>query len=620
MSVAQGLNMKGSLLKNVGDPVSAGDAVNLGCLEGLADGVSIETRYDSKLQIATTGFTDYFTGGSGVPLGLSLDPLAFDASNGMIQLQDSLQLEALNVHTITGLNDPIQPTDVVTKRFLDAYVNGVRILASADVATNGPIDLTNSLEGLLLDGETLSPGMRILVKNQANAIDNGIYDVIPGAAPARSDDFSINMSCAGTAVFVVGGTKNGGNTFSVLNIDGDDVIETDPIRFSQSAATGQIRPGAGLIQQGPDFAINVDPSSLEIVGDVLRLRADQPRIRSLGNVTNLTIQNQVIAGTAPTQANHLANKGYVDGMSYLSLGSGIIRDDDGSIAVSPSLSFAHLEVSESLTVTGQIECFTSPTQGSHVANKSYISSLQWLTVDASLVKDTASQILRISAFQPSIVQVGVLQSLSVAGPITANTAATLDTHVVTKGYVDGLTWLPGAVGRGLTFSSGKVNLNDTQAFTNLTVSYNVVSPTAPTLTTHLANKEYVDNAIANRAIPYAVYVTAKKATGTSIVTYATRQTQSTSFSSHIQYEKSAADGDQWTILTEGIYAISAHFRMTTAGLFSLMKDEVFPLFQGSSGLCNISFTGYLEPGAVFHVGVSSPIDSTGVSSLFITKL
>ncbi len=98
----------------------------------------------------------------------------------------------------------------------------------AKAATTGAIDLTTN--GLTaVDGVTLTEGDRVLVKNQANQADNGIYLASVGPWVRASDADTTAELRAGSYVFITSGTSNGGQGFALLN-DAVQVGTTD-LRF-----------------------------------------------------------------------------------------------------------------------------------------------------------------------------------------------------------------------------------------------------------------------------------------------------------------------------------------------------------------------------------------------------
>ena len=87
----------------------------------------------------------------------------------------------------SNLTDPTQDQDAATKSYVDNVVNGLDVKESVQVATtanlastynNGAGTLTASSNGALsIDGSAASTNDRILVKNQTDSKQNGIYVV-----------------------------------------------------------------------------------------------------------------------------------------------------------------------------------------------------------------------------------------------------------------------------------------------------------------------------------------------------------------------------------------------------------------------------------------------------------
>ena len=77
----------------------------------------------------------------------------------------------------------------VTKAYVDATSEGLHVLSSVKAATTANITISTALNNNdTLDGVTLTTDDRVLVKDQTNSAENGIY--IVGDTPARSDDFN----------------------------------------------------------------------------------------------------------------------------------------------------------------------------------------------------------------------------------------------------------------------------------------------------------------------------------------------------------------------------------------------------------------------------------------------
>jgi hypothetical protein len=153
----------------------------------------------------------------------------------------------LNNQKITTLADPTNPQDAANKRYVDAAVVGIDWKPSVRLATTEAITLATGLEnGDTLDGVTLVTGDRVLVKNQTDATENGLYVVAASGAPTRSSDADTAAEItASFAVFVEEGTVNTDSGWTLTN-NGAVTVGTTELSFTQFTGLGQITAGAGL--------------------------------------------------------------------------------------------------------------------------------------------------------------------------------------------------------------------------------------------------------------------------------------------------------------------------------------------------------------------------------------
>jgi hypothetical protein len=153
----------------------------------------------------------------------------------------------LNNQKVTNLADPTNAQDAANKRYVDAAVVGIDWKASVRAATTAAVTLATALEnGDTLDGVTLATGNRVLVKNQADATENGIYVVAASGAPTRSSDADTAAEItASFAVFVEEGTVNADSGWTLTN-NGAVTVGTTELTFTQFTGLGQITAGAGL--------------------------------------------------------------------------------------------------------------------------------------------------------------------------------------------------------------------------------------------------------------------------------------------------------------------------------------------------------------------------------------
>jgi hypothetical protein len=155
---------------------------------------------------------------------------------------------------ITGLGTPHNSADAATKGYVDSVAEGLHVHASVAVATTENIANLAS-PGATIDGVTLTFGMRVLVKDQTAAAENGIYFVDTSDSLVRADDYDTAGEIqAGDFVFV-----NGGDEYTAtgwVQINPVNTLGTDPIEWQQFSGAGTYLAGYGLSLDGSTFEID----------------------------------------------------------------------------------------------------------------------------------------------------------------------------------------------------------------------------------------------------------------------------------------------------------------------------------------------------------------------------
>lgn len=219
--------------------------------------------------------------GSDVQFGKSGGRLVYDSSSSFFKFTtDGTTLTQIRAAS------PSNSTDVATKSYVDATKQGLDVKDSVRAATTGNITIASDLNvGDSIDGVTLADGDRVLVKNQTDASENGIYTA--GATPARATDFDANSEVtAGAFFFVEEGSTNADSGF-IISTDDDITVGTTDITFTQFSGAGQLVAGDGLTKSGNNLSVNVDDSTLEINSDTLRIKTTytgQSSITTLGTI------------------------------------------------------------------------------------------------------------------------------------------------------------------------------------------------------------------------------------------------------------------------------------------------------------------------------------------------
>ena len=192
---------------------------------------------------------------------------------------------AMGTFKITGAGDPTNAQDLATKTYVDTVAaTGLNYHAPVRVetATNRPATYNNGTSGvgatltnsgtqaaLVIDGVTVDVADRILIQNQTDATQNGVYTVTntgsvstnwvltratdaDSYAPADPDALG-----EGDAFFVSAGDTSAGNLY-VMNTSGVITFGTTNITFTLIAETAVYSAGTGMALTGTVFSIGQD--------------------------------------------------------------------------------------------------------------------------------------------------------------------------------------------------------------------------------------------------------------------------------------------------------------------------------------------------------------------------
>jgi hypothetical protein len=203
------------------------------------------------------------------------------------QAFDALTANSIALTTGTITTAPTSNTDIVNKQYADAIASGIHFHEAVAYATTAALPastynngtsgvgatLTGNANGALtVDSYTFtSPadnGTRILIKNQANGAENGVYTLTqagnssPGAPfiLTRATDFDsvgtgVDQIDEGDFFLVTGGTANI-NTAWVQQTAPPITIGTTAIVFQQFSAPITYTAGTGL-SESPTYTFNI---------------------------------------------------------------------------------------------------------------------------------------------------------------------------------------------------------------------------------------------------------------------------------------------------------------------------------------------------------------------------
>lgn len=242
------------------------------------------------------------------------------ASAGVMYASDKVKLDnatatdsvgTLVMRSVTGTFQaatPVNGLDVANKSYVDSARTGLDVKASVKVATTVEGALSTAFAaGQLIDGYTLVAGDRILIKNQSNAEDNGIYVVQPSGAPVRATDADSSAEVTpGMFTFVEQGTTNADSGW-VMITDGNINLGVSELEFSLFSVAGNILAGPGLSKTGDVLSVNVDNVGIEINVDTLRIASGAAGV-GLGWNTGVLAVNVAASGAVEIVDDNLEVK------------------------------------------------------------------------------------------------------------------------------------------------------------------------------------------------------------------------------------------------------------------------------------------------------------------------
>ena len=230
---------------------------------------------------------------------VSLDQFAVPA--------DDLTLEG---YRITNVGAPVDAMDAATKGYVDAMNQGLDVKASVRAASTSNVTRSGTQN---VDGVELVAGDRVLLKDQTDATQNGIYTVSTGGWQRSGDANDPGEVTPGMFTFVEEGATYADSGW-VLVADGDITLGTTELAFSQFSGAGQIEAGEGLTKDGNTIHVGGTEGRIQVNADSIDIDADyvgQGTISTVGTLTQgaigagfttVGVEFGGTGGTTPLQA------------------------------------------------------------------------------------------------------------------------------------------------------------------------------------------------------------------------------------------------------------------------------------------------------------------------------
>ena len=221
----------------------------------------------------------YINGDSSINGGLDISYEESIGNKGQLKLNQSGLAVILNGTVNKFQYDAdysanFTPRSLVDKQYVDNLSAGLDPKAAVKVATTTDLGATYNPTGgisgtgsfssapTVVDGHLLQIGDRILVKNQTDARENGIYVVVSSGNWQRASDHDAtpaNEVSTGNYVFVTTGDTQAASGWVIVGNGDTIILNVDPIEWVQfSAAISTYLAGDGISINGATISVDLD--------------------------------------------------------------------------------------------------------------------------------------------------------------------------------------------------------------------------------------------------------------------------------------------------------------------------------------------------------------------------
>jgi hypothetical protein len=292
---------------------------------------------------------------------------------------------------------------------ITGLTNGTPTLPSVINAGIGAT-LTNAgaQAALTIDGVLMTVGKRVLIYNQTNGYENGVYTVttvgtvstnwvLTRATDADTyEPSSPNALGQGDAFFVQAGATGAGETY-VVNTTGSIFFGVTSIAFSQISSAPVYSAGTGLNLTGTVFSIDSTVATLTGTQTLTNKTLTSPTINggTISGITDLAVADGGTgASDAPTARTNLGAEATITGAATTITGSdltasrAVISNASGKVAVSAT---TDTELGYVSGVTSAIQTQLGAKQATITGGATTIASAD-LTASKALISNASGKV------------------------------------------------------------------------------------------------------------------------------------------------------------------------------------------------------------------------------------
>ncbi|OWK45751.1 hypothetical protein [Fimbriiglobus ruber] len=258
---------------------------------------------------------------------------------------------SMNGQKITNLGTPTSGTDAANKAYVDSVAQGVPLKPLAQAATTAALPsctyangtsgvgatLTAGSNGALtIDGYAVQTGDVVLVKNQATAAQNGLYDVTQtgnGSTPfilTRDADMDTSGEFQGALVLVNQGTTNSGSAWVCTTAT--PTVGTTNIVFAEFNKAADLTAGTGIAISGNTVSVSLTAGTgISVSGATISSTGNRTYSATIGDgsTTSFSI-TQSTHGLTASQALKVTVRNVSTGAEWLTYNT---VDTSGNVTV-----------------------------------------------------------------------------------------------------------------------------------------------------------------------------------------------------------------------------------------------------------------------------------------------
>jgi filamentous hemagglutinin len=443
------IKLANTVINNLASPIQSTDAVTKQYVDdAVSSGITIHTPVyvESPTALAATyaqGGTTHTVTDIANNAILTLSAVHGLSVNDQIYWTSSFNGVAANtsyfVYSVPT-NVQITLTDTYNGVAIGNLVNGTGLSQTGRANPGVGATLTSNVNGaVVIDGVTLTTSQRVLVYEQIDGAQNGVYTVTDTgnvSAPwvmTRATDMdryipdNINGIDAGDYFYVQAGNTGAGESYVLTAPVGEIIPGYDSITFTQFSASQVYSAGNGLSLTGTVFSVNVDNDTTAIVG---------------GNVIVKTSANLVTPNIGAAVGNSLTVTGNISGANI---------SVSGLFDVVGNITGGNISTAGNVLATGNIlganAIITANVVGGNIITTGLVSATGNITGGNLVTPNTAN-----------------------VGTLVVNTFANILATTISVSNVTGALRVAGGVGvTGNVYADGVYVLGDSVLTVNSTV-------------------------------------------------------------------------------------------------------------------------------------------------------